>query len=73
MDVNGYGTIFINRIRERHWYGLVSDNEYGDAFYYPDLVIQFYTNIDTSTIDHELHTFIVQFDSGDLVVNVKHN
>jgi len=35
MDVNGYGTIFINRIRERHWYGLVSDNEDGDAFYYP--------------------------------------
>jgi len=35
-----------------------------------NLVTQFYTHIDTSTIDHNLHTFIVHFDSGDFVVNI---
>ena len=69
-DVNGYGTIFVDRIRERHWYRLVYDKDESDAFYCPDVVAQFYTNIGTSTIDHDLHQFIVHFDSGDLVVNI---
>jgi len=70
MDVIGYGTVFMDRIRDRQWYGLVYDNEDGDAFYCPDLVTQFYTYIDISTIGHDLHTSIVHFDSGDLVINV---
>jgi len=70
MDVNSYGTIFIDRIRERNWFGLVHDNEDSDVYYYPNLVTQFYTHIDTSTIDHDLHTFIVHFNSGDFVVNI---
>ena len=69
-DVNGYRTIFIDCIRERHWYELAYDNVDSDAFYCLDLVIQFYTNIDTSTIDHDLHQFIMHFDSGDLVVDI---
>jgi len=27
MNVNSYGTIFLGRIRERNWFGLVYDNE----------------------------------------------
>ena len=40
MDFNGYGIVFMDRIRERRWYGLVYDNEDGDAFYFPYLVTQ---------------------------------
>ena len=39
-------------------------------YYYPNLVTQFYTHIDTSTIDHDLHAFIVHFNPGDFVVNI---
>ena len=46
------------------------DNEESDVYYFPNLVTLFYTHIDTSTIDHDLHTFIVYFDSGDFVVNI---
>ena len=46
------------------------DNEDSDVHYCPNLVTQFYSHIDTSTIDHDLHTFIVHFDSGDFVVNI---
>ena len=70
MDVNGYEIVFIDRIRKSYWYGLVYDNVDSDVFYYPDLVTQFYTNIDASTIDHDLHQFNVHFDSGDLIVNI---
>ena len=38
MDVHGYGTIFLDRIKERNWFGLVYDNEDGDAYYCPDLI-----------------------------------
>ena len=64
-DVNGYVTVFIDCIRERHWCGLVYDNVDSDAFNCPELVTQFYTNIDASSINHNLHQFIVHFDSGD--------
>ena len=36
MDVNRYGTVFMDHIRDRHLYGLVYNNEDGDAFYCPD-------------------------------------
>ena len=70
MDVHGYGTISLDRIRERNWFELVYDNEDSDVYYFPNLITQFYTHIDSSTIDHDLHTFIVHFDSGDLIVNI---
>jgi len=70
MDVKGYETVFVDRIRGRYWYGLVYDNVERDVFYCPDMVTQIYTNIDTSTIDHDLYQFIVHFSSGDLVVNI---
>jgi len=63
-------TVFIDCIRERHWCGLVYDNVDSDAFNCPELVTQFYTNIDASSINHNLHQFIVHFDSGDLAVNI---
>jgi len=37
-DVNGYGYVFLDRIREHNWYDLVYDNSNGDAFYCPDIV-----------------------------------
>ena len=69
-DVNGCVTVFIDCIRERHLCGLVYDNVDSDAFYCPYLVTQFYANIDASSINHDLHQFIVHFDSGDLAVNI---
>ena len=68
-DIHGYGTIFLDRIRERNWFGLVHDNEDGYAYYCPELVTQFFTQIDTNTIDHDQQTFIVHFETGDIVVN----
>ena len=65
-DVQGYGTVFLDRIRERQWYGLVYDNTNLDAYYCPDLVKQFYLGIDVETIDHD--QFVVHFDHGDLAV-----
>ena len=32
-DIHGYGTNFLDYIRERNWFGLVYDNEDGDAYY----------------------------------------
>ena len=65
-DVHGYGTVFLDRIRERQWYGLVYDNTDLDAYYCPDLVKQFYLGIDVETIDHD--QFVVHFAHGDLAI-----
>ena len=65
-DVQGYGTVFLDQIREQQWYGLVYDNTTLDAYYCPDLVKQFYVGIDIETIDHD--HFVVHFDHGDLAV-----
>ena len=40
-DHNGYGHIFIDRIRAWDWYTLVYDNTDNDAFYCPELVTSF--------------------------------
>ena len=37
-DVNGYGHVFLDRIRELNWHDLVFDNSNGDVFYYPAIV-----------------------------------
>ena len=39
---NGYGHVFLDRIRDRNWYGLVYDNSEFDAYYCPELVKKFY-------------------------------
>jgi len=69
-NVNGYGIVFLDRIRERQWYGLVYDNSEYDAYYCPALVTKFYTHLDASTIDLDLNQFRVHFDTGDLLVNI---
>ena len=70
LDIHGYGTIFLDRIRERNWFRLVYDNEDGVAYYCPKLVTQFFTQIDTNTIDLDQQTFIVHFETGDIIVNI---
>ena len=57
--MNGYGHVFLDRIRERNWYDLVYDNSEFDAYYYPELVKKFYTCIGTATIDLDHHQFTV--------------
>ena len=69
-DTNGYGHVFLDRTRERNWYGLVYDNSEFDAYYCPELVKKFYTCIDTVTIDFNHHQFTVHFDTGDIIVTV---
>ena len=65
-DVHGYGAVFLDRIRERQWYGLVYDNTDLDAYYCPDLVNKFYVDIDVATVDHD--HFVVYLDHRDLEV-----
>jgi len=48
----------------------VYDNENGDVYYSHELVTQFYTQIDINTIDHDLKTFIVHFETGNTIVNL---
>ena len=62
-DNNEYGYMFMEKIRERGWYGLVYTNVVVDVLYCPDLVKKFYENIDPSTIKLDLNHFIVHFDS----------
>ena len=69
-DVNGYSHVFMDRIRECHWYDLVYDNSESDAYYCPNLVKIFYTCINTFTIDHDHNQFIVNFDTGDFLVSI---
>ena len=68
--VNGYGHIFLDRIRERNWYALVYDYSEFETYYCPELVKRFYTCIDTTTIDLDNHQFTVHFDTGDINVTV---
>jgi len=70
-DVHGYGTVFLDRIRERQWYGLVYDNSDVDTFYYPDLLRKFYLRIDIDFINLDLNQFFVHLDHGDLLVTIE--
>ena len=70
-DVQDYGTIFLDRIWERQWYGLVYDNSAVDIFYCPDLVRKYYLGIDTDSINLDLNQFIVHLDHGDLLVTTE--
>ena len=70
-DVQGYGTIFLGRIHERQWYGLVYDNSDGDTFYCPDLVRSFYLGIDNASINQSLNQFTVHLDHGNLLLTIE--
>jgi len=69
-NVNGYGIVFLDQIRERQWYSLVYDNSEYDTYYCPALVTKFYTHLDASTIDLNLNRFTVHFDIRDLLVDI---
>ena len=53
-DSNGYGHLFIDRIRGRGWDGLVYDNT-DNVFYCEDLIKKFYESINLSTINLDQH------------------
>ena len=55
---------------EKKWFGLVYDNSEFDTYYCPELVKEFYTCIDTTTIDLDNHQFTVHFDTGDIIVTI---
>jgi len=48
----------------------VYDNTVLDSFYCPELIKQFYTGIDASTIDLIFNQFVVHFNTGDLLVTL---
>ena len=54
-DVNGFGHVFLDRIREWNWFTLVYDSSEYEAYYCPELVKLFYSNLDQATIDLETH------------------
>jgi len=69
-DANGYGYVFLERIRAWNWYTLVYDNSETDAFYCPELVTMFYTHIDQASIDPQTYQFTVHMPTGDLLVTL---
>jgi len=69
-DTNGYDHVFLERIREINWYSLVYDNSEFDAYYCTELVKEFYTCIDTTTIDLDHHQFTVHFETEDVMVTI---
>ena len=52
-DVNGYGHITLDRIRERNWYALVYDNSDHEAYNCPKLVKLFYASLDQVSINFD--------------------
>jgi len=69
-DRNGYGHIFIDRIRAWDWYSLVYDNSDNDAFYCPDLVTSFYNSIDHASVNFETYQFTVHMPLGDIFITI---
>ena len=67
-DINGYGHVFLNRIRVWNWFILVYDNSEYEAYYCLALVKVFYSSIDQTTIDLDAHKFTVHLEIGDIVV-----
>ena len=69
-DLNGYGHVFLDRIREWNWYTLVYDNSEYEAYYCPELVKLFYVNLDQATIDLDTHQFTVHLATRDIIVSI---
>ena len=69
-DPNGYGHLFIDRIRAWDWYALVYDNSDNDTFYCPDLVTLFYNSLDHASVDLHTYQFTVHMPLGDLFITL---
>jgi len=69
-DHNGYGHIFIDRIRAWDWYSLVYDNTDNDAFYCPELVTSFYNSIDHASVNFDTYQFTVHMPLGDIFITI---
>ena len=69
-DSNGYGHMFLDRIRAWDWYNLVYDNSENDAFYCPELVTLFYTSIDHASVNVHTYQFTVHMPLGDLFITL---
>ena len=54
-DVNGYGHIFLDRIRAWDWYALVYDMSDHEAYYCPELITLFYNFIDQASINFDTY------------------
>ena len=67
-DINGYGLVFLDRIREWNWFTLVYDNSEYEAYYCPPLVKIFCSNIHQTTIDLDAHKFTVHLETEDIIV-----
>jgi len=59
--------MFVDRIQEQGWYGLVYGIVDVNVFYCLDLFKKFYINIDPLTININLNQFTIYFDSGDII------
>jgi len=69
-NVNSYGHIFLDRIREWNWYVLVYDNSDQEAYHCPELVKLFYASIDHASINFDTNIFMVHVPTGDLVITI---
>jgi len=52
-DLNGYGHIFLDRIRAWDWYALIYEYSDHEAYYCPELVKLFYTSIDHASVNFD--------------------
>ena len=69
-DINGYGYIFLDRIREWNWYALVYDNSYHEAYHCPKLVKLFCASLDQASINFDTKQFMVHMPTGDIVISL---
>jgi len=69
-DVNGYGHIFLDRIRAWDWYALIYDNSDHEAYYCPELVKLFYNFIDYASVNFDTYQLLVHMPTGDIIVTL---
>ena len=70
IDPNGYGHVFLERIRARNWYNLIYDRSETESFYCPELVKMFYTHLDHASVDSHAYQFTVHMPNGDFHVTL---
>ena len=69
-DVNGYGHIFLDRIRVWDWYRLVYDNSDYESYYCPELVKLFYNSIDSESINFDTYQILVHIPTGNIIITL---
>ena len=69
-DVNGYGHIFLDRIREWNWYELIYDNSDYEAYHCPELVKLFYNSIDQASVNFDTNQFLVHMPAKNIVITL---